>query len=174
MESRVLVVNAAYERAIIQEAYTRATALGATHVVFTHVDELPRCGKLWEFVLDDGLVPLFASTGQNIAGDYDRHVIDLLVRRIAARLAGLGSGERLVGGRLRAVGSRGGRGGGAVGGICRALGSGNLRLQARDLSLQAVDLRLQRLEIGAARQTGQGNDSSHLDDDRSLHGDNPL
>lgn len=81
VESRVLVVNAAYERAIIQEAYTRATALGATHVVFTHVDELPRCGKLWEFVLDDGLVPLFASTGQNIAGDYDRHVIDLLVRR---------------------------------------------------------------------------------------------
>jgi hypothetical protein len=27
------------------------------------------------------LVPLFASTGQNIASDYDRHVIDLLVRR---------------------------------------------------------------------------------------------
>jgi flagellar biosynthesis protein FlhF len=81
VESRVLVVNAAYERTLIQEAYTRATALGATHVVFTHVDELPRCGKLWEFVLDDGLVPLFASTGQNIAGDFDRHVIDLLVRR---------------------------------------------------------------------------------------------
>jgi flagellar biosynthesis protein FlhF len=79
--SRVLVVNAAYERQLIQEAYTRASAIGATHVVFTHVDEIPRCGKLWEFVLDDGLVPLFASTGQNIASDFDRHVIDLLVRR---------------------------------------------------------------------------------------------
>jgi flagellar biosynthesis protein FlhF len=79
--SRVLVVNSAYERQLIQEAYTRATSLGATHVVFTHVDEIPRCGKLWEFVLDDGLVPLFASTGQNIAADFDRHVIDLLVRR---------------------------------------------------------------------------------------------
>jgi flagellar biosynthesis protein FlhF len=79
--SRVLVVNAAYERQLIQDAYTRAGALGATHVVFTHVDEIPRCGKLWEFVLDDGLVPLFASTGQNIAADFDRHVIDLLVRR---------------------------------------------------------------------------------------------
>jgi flagellar biosynthesis protein FlhF len=79
--SRVLVVNAAYERQLIQEAYTRGSAVGATHVVFTHVDEIPRCGKLWEFVLDDGLVPLFASTGQNIASDFDRHVIDLLVRR---------------------------------------------------------------------------------------------
>jgi flagellar biosynthesis protein FlhF len=79
--SRVLVVNSAYERQLIQEAYTRATSLGSTHVVFTHVDEIPRCGKLWEFVLDDGLVPLFASTGQNIAADFDRHVIDLLVRR---------------------------------------------------------------------------------------------
>ena len=81
IESRVLVVNAAYERQLIQDAYTRASAIGATHVVFTHVDEIPRCGKLWEFVLDDGLVPLFASTGQNIASDFDRHVIDLLVRR---------------------------------------------------------------------------------------------
>ncbi len=79
--TRVLVVNSAYERLMIQEAYSRASVLGATHVVFTHVDEIPRCGKLWEFVLDDGLVPLFASTGQNIASDYDRHVIDLLVRR---------------------------------------------------------------------------------------------
>lgn len=79
--SRVLVVNSAYERLMIQEAYSRAGVLGATHVVFTHVDEIPRCGKLWEFVLDDGLVPLFASTGQNIASDYDKHVIDLLVRR---------------------------------------------------------------------------------------------
>lgn len=81
IESRVLVVNAAYERQLIQDAYIRASAIGATHVVFTHVDEIPRCGKLWEFVLDDGLVPLFASTGQNIASDFDRHVIDLLVRR---------------------------------------------------------------------------------------------
>ncbi len=81
IESRVLVVNAAYERQLIQDAYTRASAIGATHVVFTHVGEIPRCGKLWEFVLDDGLVPLFASTGQNIASDFDRHVIDLLVRR---------------------------------------------------------------------------------------------
>ena len=81
IESRVLVVNAAYERQLIQEAYTRAGSLGATHVVFTHVDEIPRCGKLWEFVLDDGLVPLFASTGQNIAADFDHHIIDLLVRR---------------------------------------------------------------------------------------------
>jgi flagellar biosynthesis protein FlhF len=88
IESRVLVVNAAYERELIQQAYARATRLGGTHVVFTHLDELSRCGKLWEFVLEGSLAPLFGSTGPNVAGDCERDLVDLLVRRTlgAARL----------------------------------------------------------------------------------------
>jgi flagellar biosynthesis protein FlhF len=81
IDSRVLVVNAAYDRELIQQAYTRAEALGGTHVVFTHLDELNRCGKLWEFALDGALSPLFGSSGPNLAGDCEPDVLDLLVRR---------------------------------------------------------------------------------------------
>jgi flagellar biosynthesis protein FlhF len=81
VESRVLVVNAAYDRELIQQAYTRAGALGGTHVALTHIDELTRCGKLWEFVLDGGLAPLFGSCGPNLAGDCERDLPGFLVRR---------------------------------------------------------------------------------------------
>jgi flagellar biosynthesis protein FlhF len=82
--SRVLVVNAAYERELMQHAYTQGAALGATHVVFTHLDELPRTGKLWEFALDEKLAPLFASTGRNLAGDLEANVVEFLVERTFA------------------------------------------------------------------------------------------
>jgi flagellar biosynthesis protein FlhF len=36
---RVLVLNAAYDRAAMRDAYTAGRDLGATHVVFTHLDE---------------------------------------------------------------------------------------------------------------------------------------
>lgn len=81
IDSRVLVVNAAYDREVIQHAYTQAAALHASHVVFTHVDELPRYGKLWEFVLDQNMAPLFACTGRNLAGDCETNVLELLVER---------------------------------------------------------------------------------------------
>ena len=81
IDSRVLVVNAAYDREVIQHAYTQAVALHAGHVVFTHVDELPRYGKLWEFVLDQNVAPLFACTGRNLAGDCETNVLELLVER---------------------------------------------------------------------------------------------
>jgi flagellar biosynthesis protein FlhF len=84
VSSRVLVVNAAYERELMQQAYTQGAALGATHVVFTHLDELPRTGKLWEFALDEKLVPLFASTGRNLAGDLEANLVEFLVERTFA------------------------------------------------------------------------------------------
>jgi len=66
----------------------------------------------------------FACWQRRLLGDRAlEHAIELLVRRIAARLAGLGSGERLVGGRLRTVSSVGSVGGSAVGGISRRKGS---------------------------------------------------
>ena len=84
VSSRVLVVNAAYDRELIQHAYTHGAALGATHVVFTHLDEVPRTGKLWEFALDEKLAPLFACTGRNLAGDLEANVVEFLVERTFA------------------------------------------------------------------------------------------
>ena len=84
ISSRVLVVNAAYERQLIKHFYQESAVLGATHVVFTHLDELLHYGKLWEFVLDAGLPPLFASTGPNLADDCERDIVGLLVNKTLA------------------------------------------------------------------------------------------
>jgi flagellar biosynthesis protein FlhF len=81
ISSRVLVVNAAYERELIKHFYQESVSLGATHVVFTHLDELLHFGKLWEFVLDAGLAPLFASTGPNLADDCERDIVGFLVHK---------------------------------------------------------------------------------------------
>jgi len=81
---RVLVINAAYERQLIKHFYQESVSLGATHVVFTHLDELLHYGKLWEFVLDAGLAPLFASTGPNLADDCERDIVGILVNKTLA------------------------------------------------------------------------------------------
>jgi flagellar biosynthesis protein FlhF len=78
---RVLVINAAYDTAMIKRAYAFGAELSATHVVFTHLDELIHWGKLWEFVLGQGLQPLFLSAGQNLAGDFSEQVFDSIMDR---------------------------------------------------------------------------------------------
>lgn len=78
---RVLVVNAAYDAELIKRAYVFGEELNATHVVFTHLDELVHWGKLWEFVLGQRLQPLFLSAGQNLAGDFSEQVFDSILDR---------------------------------------------------------------------------------------------
>jgi len=78
---RVLVVNAAYDAELIKRAYAFGEELSATHVVFTHLDELIHWGKLWEFVLGHRLQPLFLSAGQNLAGDFSEQVFDSIMER---------------------------------------------------------------------------------------------
>ncbi len=79
--SRVLVVNAAYEIGLIKQAFAMGGSLAATHVVFTHLDELTHWGKLWEFILAPELTPLFLSSGQNIAGDFSESIFDAVLER---------------------------------------------------------------------------------------------
>lgn len=79
--SRVLVINAAYDAGLIKKAYQMGSHLKATHVVFTHLDELSQWGKLWEFVLASDLTPLFLSSGQNIAGDFSESVFESILQR---------------------------------------------------------------------------------------------
>lgn len=78
---RVLVLNAAYEADALREAYARGVAHGATHLVFTHLDETPRWGRLWEYLLEGELSPLFLATGPGLAGDLREDVIDALLAR---------------------------------------------------------------------------------------------
>lgn len=79
--SRAIVINAAYDSALIRRCFDIGTQLDCTHVVFTHVDELQHWGKMWDFLLRSGLTPLFLSTGQNIAGDCEENVFDTVLSR---------------------------------------------------------------------------------------------
>ena len=78
---RVLVLNAAYDRPALREAYTAGRDLGATHVVFTHLDEVPQWGKLWDYLFDEDLEPLFAATGPSLTGDCEEDVCGAIARR---------------------------------------------------------------------------------------------
>lgn len=65
-----LVLNAAYD-AHLSLAQVRAfSSLPITDLIFTHVDEETRWGKLWNFVLGTKYPARFLSGGQNIPGDF--------------------------------------------------------------------------------------------------------
>lgn len=81
INERVLVLNAAYDRPAMRDAYTAGRDLGATHVVFTHLDEVPQWGKLWDYLFDEELEPLFASTGPSLTGDCEEDVCGAIARK---------------------------------------------------------------------------------------------
>ncbi len=81
INERVLVLNAAYDRASLREAYTAGRDLGATHLVFTHLDEVPQWGKLWDYLFDESIEPLFLGTGPSLTGDCEDDVPGAIVRR---------------------------------------------------------------------------------------------
>ena len=81
IDTRVLVVNATCESEVIQEMWELGRVCGATHVVFTHGDEVRRPGKLWRFVLHGGLRPLFFTAGPSPAGEVEEDVFSALLAR---------------------------------------------------------------------------------------------
>ncbi len=81
VRERVLVLNAAYDRASLRDAYAAGRDLGATHLVFTHLDEVPQWGKLWDYLFDEEVEPLFLATGPSLTGDCEDDVPGAIVRR---------------------------------------------------------------------------------------------
>lgn len=78
---RVLVLNAAYDHQVLRNAYAAGRDLGATHVVFTHLDEVSQWGRLWDYLLDGELEPLFLSTGPSLTGDLELNCGEAVARR---------------------------------------------------------------------------------------------
>ena len=78
---RVLVLNAAYDHAMLRRGYAAGRDLGATHLVFTHLDEVEHWGKLWDFLLEDELSPLFLATGSSLTGDLEDDAVAAVLRR---------------------------------------------------------------------------------------------
>lgn len=81
IEQRVLVLNAAYDHAALRAGYAAGRALGATHVVFTHLDEVTQWGRLWDYLIDGDLQPLFLATGPSLTGDCELDALDAVARR---------------------------------------------------------------------------------------------
>ena len=81
VETRVLVVNAAYDRAVIDQVIRLSSLVGATHLALTHFDELSNSTKLWPVVLRSGLTPLCVCHGQNVTGDFSTNVLNQLIAR---------------------------------------------------------------------------------------------
>ena len=81
---RILVLNAAYDPGILRSAFGAGRALGATHLVFTHMDEVQQWGRVWEYVCDGALEPLFLATGPALTGDCVEDVRGTVIRRTLA------------------------------------------------------------------------------------------
>jgi len=80
-EGRVLVLNALYDHSTLRAAYTAGKELGATHLVFTHCDELIHWGKLMDILIDGDLSPLFLATGPSLSGDCDEDCFGAVLRK---------------------------------------------------------------------------------------------
>ena len=81
VETRVLVINGAYEREIILKEIRMARYLGATHLAITHFDEISNSTKLWPLVLGENLSPLCICNGQNVTGDFSTNVLNQMIAR---------------------------------------------------------------------------------------------
>lgn len=81
VQTRVWVLQAAYEEELLLENLHVAERLGATHLAFTHLDEVHRLNKLWDSLLLSGLSPGLCSYGQGVSGEATTDILQLLLAR---------------------------------------------------------------------------------------------
>jgi flagellar biosynthesis protein FlhF len=65
-----LVLNGAYDISILLAQIRAFASLPIQDLVFAHLDEEPRWGKLWNLILGTNYAIRHLSTGQNIPGDF--------------------------------------------------------------------------------------------------------
>jgi flagellar biosynthesis protein FlhF len=81
VQTRVLVLNGAYDRQVLLKNISSGKHLGATHIAFTHFDELSNSTKLWPVILRSGLSPLCICNGQNVTGDFTTSVLNQMIAK---------------------------------------------------------------------------------------------
>jgi flagellar biosynthesis protein FlhF len=67
-----LVLNAAYESSILFDQFHAFEPFAPEDIIFTHLDEVPRRVKLWNFVLGTNCPMSFLGAGQKIPGEFQR------------------------------------------------------------------------------------------------------
>ena len=81
IQTRVLVINGAYDKEIIKNEIKMARHLQVTHLVVTHFDQITNSTKLWPIFLNSNLSPLCICSGQNVTGDYSINVLNQMISR---------------------------------------------------------------------------------------------
>ncbi|MDC0547697.1 hypothetical protein OAO16_01945 [Opitutales bacterium] len=81
IQTRVLVLNAAYDKQVLNKSINLGKNIDATHLAFTHFDELSNSTKLWPIILRNNLSPLCICNGQNVTGDFSTNVLNQMIAR---------------------------------------------------------------------------------------------
>ncbi len=81
VDSRILVVNSAYDSSVLSRTLNLASHAKATHLAITHFDELSNSTKLWPLLLDSSLLAFCVCNGQNVTGDFSTGVVNQLIAR---------------------------------------------------------------------------------------------
>ncbi len=89
-----LVVNAAYETAVLQTQVRAFAAVPVHDVIVTHLDEEPRGGKLWNLVLGTNCTVRFLGAGQNIPGEFIPATAEEIFARQFPQKAGFRTAQR--------------------------------------------------------------------------------
>jgi flagellar biosynthesis protein FlhF len=76
-----LVLNAAYESSLLLAQVRGFSSLPVSDVIFTHLDEELRWGKVWNVILGTNCSVGFLSAGQNIPGTWLKATPDQVLAR---------------------------------------------------------------------------------------------
>ena len=87
IESRILVLNAAYDVDLLKQQVRMGDRVGATHFILTHLDESQAGLRIWPVLFGAGLAPCILSYGQDVAGDFTSHVFEYLLGETLPTLA---------------------------------------------------------------------------------------
>lgn len=79
VNSRVLVLNSAYDAEVMKKTIRLGEYARTTHMIFTHVDELSNPTKLWSLVFNSGLTSLLLCHGQSITDDFSENILQYLL-----------------------------------------------------------------------------------------------
>ena len=85
VDTRVLVINGAYDARVLNRSVQTAKHLGVTHLAITHFDELANATKLWPLILSSGLSPFCVCNGQNVTGDFSRGVLNQMISKLSRK-----------------------------------------------------------------------------------------
>jgi flagellar biosynthesis protein FlhF len=81
VETRVLVLNSAYDKQVLNKSINFGNNIGVTHLAYTHFDELSNSTKLWPLLLRNNLSPLCVCNGQNVTGDFSTSVLNQMIAK---------------------------------------------------------------------------------------------